>query len=121
LVVPELTNDTTRALKVLVRDVDDPETPIAEARVIISPAADSTRRRVFAVDAQGTALIRDLTPEKFTIRVHRIGYAPAAFLIPVRGVCKEVLELYLGKQAMCLFQCPPTPARAVLTTCPRAA
>ena len=115
--------DTLPIVVLVVRDVDAPERSLSQASVWITPGRgdprSSTGRRGLS-DENGRVTLQRMGGGDHTIEVRRLGYAPFIFLAPLRDNClHQVLEIYIGQQAVCLFDCPPTPARAVLTTCGR--
>ena len=115
--------DTLPIVVLVVRDVDAPERPVSQASVWITagrgdPRSSGGRRGLS--DENGRVTIERVGSGDHTIEVRRLGYAPFRFLARLRDNCRhQVLEIYIGQQALCLFDCPPTPARAVLTTCRR--
>ena len=115
--------DTLPTLVLVVRNVDAPERPVSQASVWImagrgDPRSSGHQRGLS--DENGLVTIARAGSGDHTIEVRRLGYAPLRLLATLRDNClHQVLEIYIGQQALCLFDCPPTPARAVLTTCSR--
>ena len=65
----------------------------------------------------GVVTFDRLDPGEYAILVRRLAYAPFQLVVNLRPQCREVLEVYIGGQPLCLLECPSTPGRAVLTTC----
>jgi len=116
--------DTPHTLVVVARDADAPDRSLRQASIsVVSGRGDprsSPLARHAATDQQGVAMFERVASGGHTVDVRRIGYAPFRFVVVLRDKCRrEVLEVYVGEQANCLFECPPTPGRAILTTCRR--
>lgn len=107
------------ALRVLMRYADFPERTESGVRVVLrrrdSQAADSL---VQLTDSAGVAAFADLEAGDYIADIRRIGFQPLIG-VPMRiePGCGTVVEVYLGIEALCLGECPPTPGRAVISTC----
>lgn len=113
--------DTLPTVVLVVRDVDAPERAVSQASVWITAGRGDPRSstgRGWLSDENGRVTVQRMGSGDHMIEVRRLGYAPFIFLATLRDNClHQVLEIYIGQQAVCLFECPPTPPRAVLTTC----
>jgi uncharacterized Ntn-hydrolase superfamily protein len=113
--------EPSRFLVVVVRDVDEPDHVLQQAVVSLQNDfrhPESSAARYATTGDDGRALIEIPRAGEQGVLIRRIGYAPFQFVANLRSPCQEVLEVYIAKAANCLSECPPTPARAVLTTCP---
>jgi hypothetical protein len=113
--------DTARSLVVVVRDVDEPDHVLQQAVISLQNDfrhPESTAARFATTGDDGRALIELPRAGEQGVLIRRIGYGQFQFVANLRSPCQEVLEVYIAKAANCLVTCPPTPARAVLTTCP---
>lgn len=115
--------DTLPILVVVVRNVDAPERAVSQASVCIMADRGDPRlsgHQCGLSDENGLVTIERAGSGDRTIEVRRLGYAPFRFLATLRDNCRhQAVEIYIGQQAVCLFECTPTPGRAVLTTCRR--
>lgn len=104
-------------LRVIVRNADAPEQTVWSVRVLLrdAKAADSTGR---LTDSAGVAAFGALAAGAYLADIRRIGFASLNGVpIRIEPGCGTVVEVYLGLQALCLGECPPTPGRAVVSTC----
>jgi len=114
--------DLPARLVVVVRDGDAPDRSVPGATVYLGQ--DKTNLQAVSTlrassKADGVVTFERLDPGEYALLVRQIGYAPFEFVVNLRSQCREVLEVYLGQNPLCLFECSPTPGRAVLTTCRR--
>lgn len=112
--------DIPARLVVVVRDGDSPDRNVPGSTVFLG--RDKTNlQSVSALHASaktdGVVTFERLDPGEYAILVRQIGYEPFQFVVHLRPQCREVLEIYVGVQPLCLFECPSIPGRAVLTTC----
>lgn len=126
----------TVGLKVIVRDVDQPDLPIAHGRAVLErPNAPGVPARYMTSDSAGVASM--VLPESgdYHVTILSIGYDRLEFRIRLPAECQNVLEVYIAR-AVEIGE-PPiytgvkapnrtrsrsrTLGRAVLTTCPPAA
>jgi len=109
-------------LLVVVRDGDEPDRALPGATVYLG--RDNTNLQSASTlhassNADGVVTFERLDPGEYAVLVRRLGYASFQFVVNLRPQCREVLEIYVGTQPLCLFECPSIPGRAVLTTCDR--
>src|SRR5688500_20163844 len=112
--LPRATAKATRVvggLLVIVRNVDKPEDVVQGATVVLDSA------RGFITKADGMGRFGHLPAGDYTLSFRRIGFAPIRARVTVSGGCEARLEVYLPIVAVCLFDCPPSSPRVVLTTC----
>lgn|SRR5512146_2925332 len=126
------------ALRIVIRDADAPDQPIDQANVVVSPADSAAAGhppRGVASNDRGIVAAMRLNGGEYTVAVRRIGYYEARFTIHVRSSCEQFLEVYITRSIYQFDRCqvkttgsppcdpgpPPTPSRAVLTTCAHAA
>ena len=103
------------ALTVIVRNADKPEYVVQGATVVLDSA------RGFITKADGLGRFDSVPAGDYLLSVRRIGFAPVAASIKVTSGCEARVEVYLPVQGNCLFPCPPSSPRVVLTTCRPAA
>jgi hypothetical protein len=131
-------------LEIIVRDVDQPDSLISDARAIVEPmSARSAAPLTATSDTAGLAGFVVPDSGEYHVRVLRLGYDRLEFRVRLEADCHHVLEAYLsravglisdpmytavGKEPKTVGKEPKrtrTPARtrgrAVLTTCPPAA
>lgn len=125
------------ALRIAIRDSDQPDQPIDQAYVVVSRADSVTgdpERRAVSTNDRGLVTMR-LSGGDYVVSVRRVGYHEARFAIHIRSSCEQVLEVYITQAIYRLDRCqvrtagsppcdpdpPPTPSRVVLTTCAHAA
>ena len=116
--LPRDTASVTRgvgALVVIVRNVDKLEDVVAGATVVLDSA------RGFVTKADGVGRFDSVPAGNYLLSFRRIGFAPATAWVNVTSGCEARVEVYLPVQANCLFDCPPSAPRVVLTTCRPAA
>ena len=112
--------DSARALTIVVRDADQPDRPLESAIVSIAHSATEPLRSPISsvtTTGDGEATLVGIDGGEYRISARRIGYTPFTFDVRLRPNCQNVIEIYLGQAVLCLFDCPSTPPRAVLTTC----
>ena len=124
------------ALKVFVRDVDDPGVLISDVQILMRRGVDPDPSPVMVTaDNAGTAnfVARDSGEYRLTLR--RIGYDRLDLRIRLGAECGQILEAYIaravtisepplvtaGKETKRKRSASRTVGRAVLTTCPPAA
>jgi Carboxypeptidase regulatory-like domain len=107
-------------LTVLVRQADDPRVSVQGAAVVVHPAgataAGPTAIGAYS-DSTGHASFATLPPGEYRLLVRRIGYAAHTVPLTLPSGCPVAVEVYLGMQFTCLFQCPAMPAHVTVTTC----
>jgi hypothetical protein len=125
-------------LRIVVRDADAPDQPVDQAYVVVaSPDSTATKRppRGFSSSDRGLVSAAGLDSGEVLVRVRRVGYHEARVAVHLRPSCEQVLEIYIARSIVQLDRCqirtptsppcdpdpPPTPGRAVLTTCANAA
>ena len=116
--------DTAGTLSIVVRDVDEPNLSLREAVVVVAPSGgnlESPTTPPVLTDREGRATFVHLSDGRYDVLIRRVGYERLQIALDRRPRCREVLEVYLGQAPNCLFECPITPALAVLTTCRRPA
>jgi hypothetical protein len=124
-------------LRIVVRDVDAPDQPVWEANVVVT-SLDSAAggRPTHSASSNERAIITglQLATGDYSVLVRRIGYDKARFAVRLRAGCEQVLEVYIAQAIFGFDRCqvrtagsppcdldpPPTPSRAVLTTCAHA-
>jgi hypothetical protein len=122
------------SLRLVVRDVDAPDQPLSAATIDLTKASAIGNVRALAVRTSevGQGIVDSLASGEYSVRATRIGYRKFAFTLRLRSRCQQVLEVYLRREVDQLHRCqvmasttppcapdgPPTPSRAVLTTCP---
>ena len=114
--------NTPARLVIVVRDGDAPDRSVPGATVALGrdeASLQSVSALHVTAKADGVVTFERLDPGEYALLVRQIGYAPFQFVVSLRSQCREVLEVYLGQNPLCLFECSPTPGRAVLTTCRR--
>ncbi len=81
--------------------------------------ADSERfaQRVASSDTFGNVRLDSLPAGDWHVEGLRIGYKPHSTVVRAVPGCRTVVELYLEYSITCLFGCPTTPPRAVVTAC----
>jgi hypothetical protein len=118
-------------LKVIVRDVDQPDASISDARVVVERASTQSGRPAFATSDGAGATIVAPDSGDYVVRILRIGYGQARFRVRLEVKCQQILEAYIvravgiqerpvttaGKEPSEYRAMIPTGARAVLTTC----
>jgi protocatechuate 3,4-dioxygenase beta subunit len=108
-----------------VRQADDPRVTVHGASVLAFPvsAAMAAPAPIGAyTDSTGHASFPTLPPGTYRLQVRRLGYAAHAVPLMLPSGCPMVVEVYLGIQSTCLFDCPAMPAHVTVTTCaPKAA
>jgi hypothetical protein len=120
------------SLRVVVRDVNQPERAISEARVVMARAGMQSGTPLTATtDTAGTASLVAPDSGAYQIRILRIGFHPLEFRVRLELACSHVLEAYIsspdpiidrlytaGKEPKRTLRSDQTTGRAVLTTCP---
>jgi hypothetical protein len=107
-------------LTVVVRTVDEPSIALAHATVRVwRVGADSVQQARLETPADTFAVARfDALPAgNWRVEGSQIGYSRHRVAIRSNPGCHTVVELYLARSINCLFTCPTTPPRAVITTC----
>lgn len=107
------------ALQVLMRYADFPERTESGVRVVLhrrnSPPTDSLMQ---LTDSAGVAAFASLEVGDYIADIRRLGFEPLVGVpIRIEPGCGTVAEVYLGIEAFCLGECPPTPGRAVISVC----
>lgn len=107
-------------LRVVIRAVDEPAEALVDATIRLwRGGADSlpAERHAASADVRGTVAFDSVPAGEWHLDASRLGYQ--RYQIPVRAVagCRTVVELYLAYSITCLFDCPTTAPRAVVTTC----
>ena len=124
-------------LRIVVRDTDAPDQPIDQVCIVLV-RSDSIADRggsCVSTNERGVVALSALAGGDYAVSVRRVGYHEARFTIRVRSKCAQILEVYVTNALFPLDRCqvrtagappcdpapPPTPSRAVLTTCAHAA
>jgi hypothetical protein len=119
-------------LRVVVRDVNQPERAISEARVVVGRAGVEAGTPLAATtDSTGAAALVAPDSGEYQVRILRIGFHPLEFRVKLELECSHVLEAYIsspdpiidrvytaGKRPKRTLRLDQTTGRAVLTTCP---
>ncbi len=128
-------------LKIIVRDVDQPDLLISDVRAVVEPmSARSAAPLIATSDTVGIAGIVVPDTGEYRVRILRVGYDGIEFRVRLEADCHHMLEAYLsravepisdpaytaaGTARRTVVKEPKrtrTPARtrgrAVLTTCP---
>ena len=123
---------STTSLKVVVRDVDQPDSVVSDARVVLEAASARSAPTVYATsDSTGTVALIAADSGDYRVRVLRIGYAPLVLRLRLEVKCQQILEAYVsrgegireppmytaGKEPKEFRPRSPTGGRGVLTTC----
>lgn len=121
-------------LRVVIRDVDLPDTTLEGARVTLSPIHPPSHVNVaisVSSNSSGMATARRVDLGEYQIAVVRVGYSAVRLVARLRPKCQQVLEVYMTRHVVWFDRCmvqvkgnppcapepPPTPSRVVLTTC----
>ena len=119
-------------LKVIVRDVDQPDSSVSDVRIILERVTARSANPLYATaDSAGIATLVAPDSGDYHVRVLRIGYDPLRLRMRLEVKCQQMLEAYIargtgirerpiytpGKEPTEFRAILPTGGRAVLTTC----
>jgi len=120
-------------LKFIVRDVNQPDSPIYYARAVVEPTNAAAGAALYATsDSSGTANLLVPVSGVYHVRILSIGYDRLEFNVRLEAECQQVVEVYVarsvdspgdvvytsGHEPKRKWSMTPTAGRAVLTTCP---
>jgi hypothetical protein len=125
-------------LRIVIRDADAPDQPIDQAYIVVSRLSSNAPAGPplgTISNDRGVVVATRLDSGEYFVRVRRVGYHEARFTIRLRPSCEQILEVYIAQSVVQFDRCQvrtvvsppcdpdpaPTPSRAVLTTCARAA
>lgn len=117
--------DTLKGLVIVVRDADLPDRTLSNSFVAIGPVGTDPRNgrgRRLTMGPNGQAWVTRADTGALTVLALNIGYQRFQFDIRFQATCRETLEIYIARHPTFFDgppSPPPTPARAVLTTCSR--